>query len=179
MGFLCSPQWCNLFFVSYEIKFLQRIARLQQHHLLHLFEFSYRYIDDLCIINNPRIAQFLDPTAPRTPDNPIWIYPLNVISIVPELDSALPNCPTWGLSGHFLNVSITILDHRLGSFETTKFDKRRLLPFPFQPYIQYSSNRPVCSSYNIAISQVVPILYMSSSAILAFSELCILISTLG
>lgn len=171
--------WCNLYFVSYEIKFIQRLARLQQHHLLQLFEFSYRYINDLCILNNPCISRFLDPTAPRSSTNPFWIYPLNVVSLQPEFDSCLPSNPAWGLSGHFLNVAISILDHDLGSFETTKFDKQRLLPFPFQQYIQFASNRPVSSSYNISISQVVPILYMSSYAILAFAEVRILISTLG
>lgn len=179
MGFSCSPQWCNLYFVSYEIKFIQRLAWLQLHHLLQLFKFSYRYIDNLCILNNPSIALFLDPTTPRSPSNPFWIYPLDVVSLQPEIDSFLPHQLSYGLSGHFLNVSLNILDHSLGIFETFKFDKRRLLPFPFQQYIQYASNRPVSSSYNIVISQVVPILYMSSSAVLAFVEIRILVSTLG
>lgn len=70
MEFWCSPQWCNLYFVLYEIKFIQRLSQLQQHHLLPLFRFTYCYIDDLCVLNNPRIAQFLDPTAHCDPTGP-------------------------------------------------------------------------------------------------------------
>lgn len=179
IGFSCSPQWCNLYFISYKIKFLQRLARLQQHHFLPLFEYTYRYIDDFCTLNNPRIANFLDPQQPRLPMNPFWIYPLDIVSMQPEFDSHAPDQPSIGLSGHFLNVYVSILDQLTGMYETTKFDKRRALPFPFQQYIQFKSNRPIRNSYNIAISQTIPILYMANSAILAFQEIRILITTLN
>lgn len=71
MSFSCSPLWCNLYFVSYEIKFVQRIARLQQHHLLPLFEAAYRYIDDLCILNNLVSHSSL---IPLHQENPLTLF---------------------------------------------------------------------------------------------------------
>ena len=56
MGFSCSPIWCNLYLASYEIQFIQRLARLGRKDLLSKFRHAFRYIDDLCFINvqNPR-----------------------------------------------------------------------------------------------------------------------------
>lgn len=143
MGFSCSSQWCNLYFVTYEIRFIQMLARLQQHHLLQLFKSFYRYIDNLCILNKLCISQFLDPAAPRVHINPFWIYPLHIVSLQPKIDSHIPCQPSCGLSGHFLNVSLTILDHSHGIFETSKFDRHWLLLFTFQQYIQYYSSNIV------------------------------------
>lgn len=143
-----------------------------------MFEFSYRYIDDLCLLNNPCITQFLKPSTLRSPSNPFWIYPLDIVYLQPEIEDHVPGHPALGTMGHFLNVHILILDPKTGIFDSTRFDKRRLLPFSFQQYIQFASNRPVWNSYNIVISQIVPILYMSNSAMLALTELHILVRTM-
>lgn len=178
MGFSCSPLWCNTYFIAYELQFMQRLAQLKEFEVMRLFHHAYRYIDDLCIINHPSICRFLQPQAIRSPDNPYWIYPLDVVDIQPELDLIHPTINGCGQAAHFLNVHINIVDILTGKFETTKFDKSHLLPFPFQQYIQYKSNCLVRQSYNIAISQIIPILYLSSNADLAITEVCILVNTL-
>lgn len=55
MGFSCSPLWCNLYFMAYVIRFLLLMASLNRYDLLQHFRFSFRYIDDLCILNNELI----------------------------------------------------------------------------------------------------------------------------
>ena len=67
--------------MSYEIRFIQRLARLGQTTILSKFKHAFRYIDDLCWINVGEANVFLDPTQPRHKDNPFWIYPLDIIEI--------------------------------------------------------------------------------------------------
>lgn len=71
--------WCNLYFVSYEIWFLMRLAKLGHYTLMAPFVASYRYMDDLCILNHLEIGQFLQPDMPRDPNNPYWVYPLPIV----------------------------------------------------------------------------------------------------
>ena len=85
MSFLCSLFWCNLYLVSYEIKFIQRLARLGQTTILAKFKHAFRYIDDLCLINVGEANMFLNPTQPRHACNPLWIYPLYIIEIKAEV----------------------------------------------------------------------------------------------
>jgi hypothetical protein len=61
MGFSCSPLWCNLYLLHYEIQFIQRLGLLGLPQLMEKFKFSYRYIDDLCWINHGDAKQFLSP----------------------------------------------------------------------------------------------------------------------
>jgi hypothetical protein len=81
MDFSYSPIWCNIYLLSYETKFIQRLAKFGRADLLSKFKYAFHYIDDLCFINvgNPR--DFLSPIQPRTEDNPYWIYPLDVLEI--------------------------------------------------------------------------------------------------
>lgn len=178
MGFSCSPLWCNVYLLSYEIKFIQRLARLGRVDLMSRFKYAFRYIDDLCWVNNSTPMDFLDPEQPRTNENPFWIYPLNVIEIKCEVTRYAQDNPTRGLAAHFMNLEISISDDVTGSFETCKFDKRRELPFSYTQYIKFKSNRPIRQSYSVAVSQTVPILYLSSSVQAALREINILINTM-
>jgi hypothetical protein len=65
MGFSCSPLWCNLYLLSYEIRFIQRLARLGKTYLMNKFKFAFMYIDDLCWLNVGDAGLFLDPTQPK------------------------------------------------------------------------------------------------------------------
>ena len=51
MGFSCSPVWCNMYLLSYEIKFIQRLVTLGRRDLLSKFKTPFRYINDLCLLN--------------------------------------------------------------------------------------------------------------------------------
>ena len=70
MGFSCSPIWYNMYLLSYEIKFIQRLARLGRIDLFAKFQYAFRYIDDLCLINVQNPRDFLDPNQVRTETNP-------------------------------------------------------------------------------------------------------------
>ena len=80
MGFSCSFIWCNMYFLSYEIKVIQRLTRLKRNDLMSKFQYVYHYIDDLCLLNVQNPREFLDPHQIRTENNPYWIYPLNVLA---------------------------------------------------------------------------------------------------
>ena len=39
MGFFCSSLWCKLYLLSYEIKFIQRLAKLGQTKIMSIFKY--------------------------------------------------------------------------------------------------------------------------------------------
>ena len=178
MGFSCSPMWCNLYLLAYESQFIMRLAKLQRPDLMRKFKNAYRYIDDLCLINVTCPREFLLPSQPRTDSNPWWIYPLHVLEIKEETSRSTSDYPTGFTVAHFMNVAVTIHDPDSGKFSFTKFDKRRTLPFQYTQYIKFRSNRSVHQAYNIAISQLVPILYITSTNEAACLEIKQLLDTL-
>jgi len=178
MGFSCSPLWCNLYLLLYEINFIQRLARLGRPDLMERFRYAFRYIDDLCWLNTGIPKEFLATTQERSVDNPFWIYPLEVLEIKCEVTKYSDNDPSRGILANFMNMEIAITDHLSGVYTTQKYDKRRTLPFEYTQYIKFRSNRPIKQSYSIAVSQTVPILYISSTVDAASREIKMLISTL-
>ena len=178
MGFSCSPLWCNLYLMAYEIRFIQRLAALGRTDIMNQFAYAFRYIDDLCWINVGDAHKFLDPTQPKTLSNPYWIYPLHILDIKQEVSKFSRLNPSHGVKAHFMNVLVNVSDEISGTFTIQKFDKRRDLPFAYTQYIKFLSNRPVKQAYNVTVSQTVPILYLSSSTELALHEINMLISTL-
>ena len=175
MGFSCSPLWCNTYLLYYEVTFIMRLARLGKSNLLGKFKSAFRYIDDLCWLNAGNPSDFLNPLEPRTESNPMWVYPLDVLDIKPEVAEFSKNDPSRGITAHFMNLEIALSDDHPGVYETCKFDKRRALPFEYSQYIMFKANRPIKQSYNIAVSQTVPILYLSSTVTAAAREINILI----
>ena len=169
--FSCSPLWCNLWFLHYEASFINRLAKLGRTDLMKQFRHSFRYIDDLCVLNNGDISQFLDPSSKRVPSNSYWIYPLGIVEIKSEIDRFSTVFPQRGTSAHFMNIQISIINEVGGVFHTHKFDKRRNLPFQYSQFLQFKSNRSVFQSYNIIQSQSFLILYMSNNEHNALNEL--------
>ena len=137
MDFSCSPLWCNLYLLSYEIKFIQRLARLRKTYIMSKFKFSFRYIDDLCWLNLRDARIFLDPKQPRIPDNPFWIYPLHIIEIKLEVFQFSQVSPKHGIIAHFMNLSIHVYEETSGQYIMRKFDKRRDLPFTYTQFIMF------------------------------------------
>ena len=109
MGFSCSPLWCNLYFLYYETSFISRLATLGRTDLMRRFRYSFRYIDDLCILNNGDILQFMDPNAERVASNPFWIYPLGIVEIKSEIDKFSTLFPQRGTSAHFIYLAKHII----------------------------------------------------------------------
>ncbi|KAG0568196.1 hypothetical protein KC19_6G001700 [Ceratodon purpureus] len=178
MGFSCSPLWCNIYLMTYEVKFIQRLASMGRKDLLNKFRYAFRYIDDICWVNVGNPQDFLSPEQPRTPDNPFWIYPLHILEIKTEVSKFGATDPTQGISAHFMNVQFDLHETDPKNFVMRKYDKRRNLPFKYTQFIKFQSNRPVRQSYNIIISQILPILYISNDTMIAFQEILLLIRTL-
>jgi len=178
MGFSCSPVWCNMYLLAYEIRFIQRVAKLGRRDILSQFQTAYRYIDDLCLINvgNPRA--FLSLEQPRIESNPFWIYPLDILTIKEETAQFSSIDPERGISAHFMNVEITVHENDPHGYNFRKYDKRRSLPFKYTQYIKFQSNRPIHQAYNIPISQVLPVLYISSTDSAATEEIITIIETM-
>jgi hypothetical protein len=50
--------WVGIVY-SYESEFLENLVKDEKIHEARAFNFTYRYIDDVLSINNPRFAEFL------------------------------------------------------------------------------------------------------------------------
>ena len=61
----------------------------------------------------------------------MWVYPLDVLDIKPEVAELSKNDPSRGITTHFMNHEITLSDDHPEEYETSKFDKRRALPFEY------------------------------------------------
>jgi hypothetical protein len=142
------------------------------------FQHAYRYIDDVCLfsIQNPR--DFLSPIQSRTEENPFWIYPLNVLEIKEETSTFSELVPTKGIAAHFMNIDLRVNELHPELYSFINFDKRWNLPFPYILYIKLLSNRAVHQLYNIVVSQLVPILYISNYDTAAMEEIMLLITTI-
>jgi hypothetical protein len=174
MGFACSPLWCNIYLLSYEVKFIQRLQTLGRMDIMEQFQHAFRYIDDICWLNVGNPQDFLSPLQPRTDTNPFWIYPLHILQIKPEVTAYDTRNPLRGISANFMNITLEI--NESSEYMIRKHDKRRALPFPYTQFLKFRSNRPIKQSYNVIISQVLPILYVSNSVFYAAQEIELLMA---
>jgi hypothetical protein len=177
MDLSCSPLWYNIYLLSYEVRFIQRLQSLGCIDLMKKFQFSFRYIDAICWLNVRNPYDFVSPTQPRNDNNPFWIYPLHILEIKPEISVYDSVDLTRGISANFMNITIDINTNQPSAYSIRKYDKRHSLPFAYSQFLQFQSNRPVRQSYNVIISQVLPILYISNSVFYAVKEINCLIST--
>ena len=60
MGTNCAPLLADLFLYSYEAEFIQTLIKSGKRHLAKSFNFTYRYIDDVLSINNPKFGDYID-----------------------------------------------------------------------------------------------------------------------
>jgi hypothetical protein len=167
-----------MYLLAYKARFIQRLARLGRKDLLTKFQTAFRYIDDLCFINVQNPRDFLSLSQICSENNPFWVYPLNILKIKEETSTFDPLNQQRGLSAHFMNVEISVNIERNELFTFKKFDKRRALPSNYTQYIKFKSNRCVKQAYNIAISQLLPILYISNTNDAAIHEISLLINTM-
>ena len=56
MGTNCAPLLADLFLFSYESEFLQTLVKNKRIKEARLFNFTFRYIDDVLSINNPNFS---------------------------------------------------------------------------------------------------------------------------
>ena len=64
MGIKCAPLLADLFLYSYEADFIQGILKKNEKKLAWSFNFTFRYIDDVLLLNNFRFGDFVDRIYP-------------------------------------------------------------------------------------------------------------------
>ena len=65
MGTNCAPLLADLFLHSYEADFLQSLLDKKDRKLALSFNLTFRYIDDVLSLNNPRFGDFLHLIYPK------------------------------------------------------------------------------------------------------------------
>ena len=175
MGYSCSPLWCNLYFMYYEILFIKKLARLGCFEALEAFYLSFRYIDDLCFINNYYLLEFISSNPSLDPNIAQGIYPLNIVQLKPTHNLLR----TFPCGTTFLNCQIKITNHLFGFYDSSIAWKKDKLPCNNISFIHVNSNRPKNLAYKVCSSQILPILYANSSEFLALCDIHKLIHLFG
>ena len=133
MGTNCAPLLADLFLFSYESEFLQTLVKNKRIKEARLFNFTFRYIDDVLSINNPNFSDWVP-----------LIYP-------PELE--IKETTDTASSASFLDL---YLEFDLHSHLSTRiYDKRDDFNFEIINFPHLSSNIPTSPAYGIYISQLI------------------------
>ncbi|GBG89059.1 hypothetical protein CBR_g48771 [Chara braunii] len=66
MGLACSPIWCDVYFFRYEYQAMQRMLRSGLHELVAAFRYTFRYVDDVCSLNNPSVRDCFKGSCDRS-----------------------------------------------------------------------------------------------------------------
>ena len=133
MGTNCAPLLADLFLYSYEAEFIENLCKSGKKNLARSFNFTFRYIDDVLSLNNPKFGDYVD-----------FIYPAE-LEIKDTTDSIL--------SASYLDIMLEIdKDQHL----TTKiYDKRDDFDFSIVNFPFLCSNIPESSAYGVFISQLI------------------------
>ena len=59
MGTNCVPLLADLFLCGYEAKFIHGLFKAGKNYLAQIFNFTYRYIDDVLLLKNSKILEFI------------------------------------------------------------------------------------------------------------------------
>ena len=133
MGTNCAPLLADLFLYTYEAEFMQNLQKSKNKNLVKSFNFTYRYIDDVLAINNPKFKDYLD-----------IIYP-------PELE--IKDTTDSAIQTSYLDLSL--IKESDGIWTTQLYDKRDDFSFPIVNFPFLSSNIPTSPAYGVYISQLI------------------------
>ena len=145
MGINCAPLLADMFLYSYEAEFIQTLIKSGKRHLAKSFHFTYRYIDDVLSINNPKFGDYID-----------YIYPVE-LEIKDTTDAYH--------QAYYLDLDLSYnRDKRL---QVKLYDKRDDFNFNIDNFPFLSSNIPqspaygvyVCNSYianKLGFVQIIP-----------------------
>lgn len=134
MGTDCAPYLANLFLFECEFKWIESKIKRGQYDFIPFFKNSFRYIDDLLLINNDRKM-----------DNVMYdIYPTDLVLNPLEND---------GKTCSFLDLLLTVEDK--GVISTTIYDKRDAFGFTVVSLPDLAGNVPKSSSYGVYIGELV------------------------
>ena len=129
---------CRIFFFNVLSEFLQNLVKYKKIHEARAFNFTYRYIDDVLSINNPRFAEFLP-----------LIYP-------PELE--IKETTDTASSASFLDLYLEFDDSGQLSTKIRDDFNFKIINFP-----NMCSNIPASPAYGVYISQVIHYAWVSSN----------------
>ena len=128
MGTNCAPLLADLFLYSYEAEFIQTLIKSGKRHLAKSFCFTYRYIDDVLSINNPKFGDYI-----------------NIIYLVDTTDA-----------DHHASYLYLLLKydnfHRL---QVKLYDKMEYFNFDIVNFPFLCSNIPQSPAYGVFVSQLI------------------------
>ncbi|KAK3089515.1 hypothetical protein FSP39_004218 [Pinctada imbricata] len=133
MGTNCAPLLADIFLYSYEAEFIQSLVSEGKRYLASDFNFTYRYIDDVLSINNPKFADYLSS-----------IYPS-------ELE--VKETTETNNSASYLDIMLSYDTD--GHMNTSLYDKRDDFNFGITNFPFLSSNIPSSPAYGVFISQLI------------------------
>ena len=130
MGTNCAPLLADIFLYSYQAEFIPSLLSTGRKRLASQFNFTYRYIDDVLLINNPDFENYLGP---------------------PELD--IKDTTESNTSASYLDLLLSI--GRDGELHTSLYDKRDDFNFHITNFPFLSSNIQFSPAYGVFISQLI------------------------
>ncbi|KAK3093216.1 hypothetical protein FSP39_012788 [Pinctada imbricata] len=133
MGTNCVPLLADIFLYSYEAEFIQSLVSEGKRYLASDFKFTYRYIDDVLSINNPKFADYLSS-----------IYPS-------ELE--VKETTETNNSASYLDIMLSYDTD--GHMNTSLYDKRDDFNFSITNFPFLNSNIPSSPAYGVFISQLI------------------------
>jgi hypothetical protein len=132
LGTNCASLLADLFLYSYEADFIQGLLKKNEKNLARSFNFTFRYIDDVLLLNNSRFGDFVD-----------RIYPI-------ELEKK--DTTDTDRSASYLDLHLEIDSE--GRLRTKLHDKRDDFNFPIVNFPFICSNIPAAPAYGVYISQM-------------------------
>ena len=133
MGTNCAPLLADIFLYSYQAEFIQSLLSTGKKKLASQFNFTYWYIDDVLLINNPDFANYLG-----------RLYPA-------ELE--IKDTTESNTSASYLDLLLSIESD--GQLRTSLYDKRDDFNFHITNFPFLSSNIPSSPAYGVFISQLI------------------------
>ncbi|KAK3100125.1 hypothetical protein FSP39_015107, partial [Pinctada imbricata] len=123
----------DIFLYSYDAEFIQSLVSEGKRYLASDFNFTYRYIDDVLSLNNPKFADYLSS-----------IYPS-------ELE--VKETTETNNSASYLDIMLSYDTD--GHMNTLLYDKRDDFNFSITNFPFLSSNIPSSPAYGVFISQLI------------------------
>lgn len=160
-GLHCSPDWCNLFLLHHEIKFV-RAYPAEAHDILSLW---FRQVDDVRVVvaatshnlaRNMSCAQWhkhLQELLGRIYPAPLSLSP--TCELCPDIESSVL-CRTG-----FLDINTSLLQD--GTLHVCLIRKEKKLPIQVCQYVHLESNRPVHLCYNVIIGLVMSAIWHNTA----------------
>jgi len=128
MGTNCAHLLADLFCYSYEADFIKGLLKKNEQKLARSFNFTFRYIDDILLLNNSRFGDFVD-----------RMYPIEL-----EIND------TTYTDASYLDLHLKIDSER--RLRTTLYHRKDYFNFPVVNFPFICRNIPAASAYGVYIS---------------------------